>query len=228
MLPGVLTQADLRSRLVLLHPDGSARVVDAAEFWAAAGAGGDPTRHDHEILVSVFSYERNWDVAEMHPLGDEPVLVVQGALTMLLEVDGVEQACQVEAGSWCVVPAGVWHRAVVHHPAHVLHLTPGRGTQHRPAPVSVPLTPEPAAALVADAVGETISITDGLAATGPARAQWHASIGGRAPHHSTAVVLVDLDTLTATVVPAGALPGLEEHVGDRTLVLAHGSAGDAT
>jgi mannose-6-phosphate isomerase-like protein (cupin superfamily) len=220
---GTPMEADLVSRLVCLHPDGGVRTVDATEFWAAASQGADPMEHGHEILVSVFSYDRDWDTAEQHPVGDEPTLVVEGALTMLLDVDGLEQSCHVEAGTWCVVPAGVWHRALVHRPTRALHLTPGRGTRHRPAPDVNPEAPEPAAALVVDAVGATISVTDGVATTGPDRSQWHAALGGSVRHQSRPVVLVDLDTLVATVVPAGALPGIDELVGPRTLVLAHGA-----
>ncbi len=216
------TQLDLASQLVLLHPAGGVRVVDAAGFWGAVAAGEDPMEHDHEILVSVFTYERSWESAEVHPLGDEPVLVVDGALTLLVEVDGVEQACHLEAGTWGVVPAGVWHRALVHHPTRVVHLTPGRGTRHRLAPDSAPDDPEPAAVLVADALGGTISITDGTATSGLAQGQWHATVGGALHPHRGDVLLVDLDTLHATVAPAGGLPGLDGPAGDRTLVLGHG------
>lgn len=38
----------------------------------------------------------------------------------------------LEAGQTCIVPRGVWHRAVVRTPGDTLHITPGEGTQHRP------------------------------------------------------------------------------------------------
>jgi len=32
----------------------------------------------------------------------------------------------------CIVPRGQWHRAVVHEPSELLHVTRGAGTRHRP------------------------------------------------------------------------------------------------
>jgi mannose-6-phosphate isomerase-like protein (cupin superfamily) len=43
-----------------------------------------------------------------------------------------ERLVALEAGMTCIVPRGVWHRAIVREPGDTLHITRGEGTQHRP------------------------------------------------------------------------------------------------
>jgi len=83
-------------------------------------------------LVGTYHNAQDWDIWEMHPAGDEVVCLLSGAIDVVLdELDG-ERVVELEAGRTCIVPRGVWHRAIVREPGDTLHITRGEGTQHRP------------------------------------------------------------------------------------------------
>ncbi len=69
---------------------------------------------------------------EMHPAGDEILLVVSGALDVHIEEEDGVRIVEAGAGTACLVPRGRWHRAHVGEPAELVAMTYGEGTQHRP------------------------------------------------------------------------------------------------
>ena len=74
---------------------------------------------------------------EMHPDGDELLYFVSGRVRVVLDDGdqahvGVERRVEVGAGEAFIVPRGVWHRLEVIEPAHLVHVTPGPGSGHRP------------------------------------------------------------------------------------------------
>ncbi len=101
-------------------------------------------------LLSGFTLRRGFDHQEMHPQGDELIILIAGALRVDLVIppasDVAEATTQTTAqatiieltvpGSYALVPRGVWHTVSVlapdRGPAQALALTYGRGTQHRP------------------------------------------------------------------------------------------------
>jgi mannose-6-phosphate isomerase-like protein (cupin superfamily) len=84
-------------------------------------------------LVSLYDFTTGWDSWEMHPDGDEVVVCVAGAITLIQEhPDGRLHSETLEAGQYLINPAGVWHTADVPQAATVLFVTAGRGTQGRP------------------------------------------------------------------------------------------------
>lgn len=65
---------------------------------------------------------------EMHPDGDELLVVLSGAVTVeLVDDDGAVEEIPVPAGHGCVVPRGLWHRLLVDVPSTIWHATPGPG-----------------------------------------------------------------------------------------------------
>jgi mannose-6-phosphate isomerase-like protein (cupin superfamily) len=76
---------------------------------------------------------------EVHPDGDELLLVVSGTMELILD-DGDERAVGVEtkvvlrSGDAYVVPRGVWHRLEAVEPSYLVHVTPGPHGGHRPRP----------------------------------------------------------------------------------------------
>lgn len=82
-------------------------------------------------LVSMHTFSTSWDVWEMHPKGDEVVVCTAGAITLIQEVDGKDQAVDLVAGEYAINPAGVWHTADVSERATALFITAGLGTEHR-------------------------------------------------------------------------------------------------
>ena len=74
---------------------------------------------------------------ELHPDGDELLYLVSGRLEVVLDdgdLDrpGTETRHPLGPGDAFVVPKGVWHRLEVLEPAHLVHVTPGPGSSHRP------------------------------------------------------------------------------------------------
>jgi mannose-6-phosphate isomerase-like protein (cupin superfamily) len=129
---GIGVAVDLVDTYVSLAPSGDARTVPVdADFWpdVMAGRRGDLTGG---WLVATFDYGDDWSSWERHPAGDEIVSLLTGEVEMVLDDGGTERTVRLTAGRTCVVPRGVWHRAVVHSPAQVLHVTLGDGTEHRP------------------------------------------------------------------------------------------------
>jgi mannose-6-phosphate isomerase-like protein (cupin superfamily) len=85
-------------------------------------------------LVCSFAQDADWTSWEMHPAGDEVVMLLAGAGTLHLDVDdgGGARTVPLAAGQFVVVPKGVWHTMDVHAPGRLLAITWGEGTSHRP------------------------------------------------------------------------------------------------
>ncbi len=87
----------------------------------------------HE-LVSCHEFNEDWTSWEMHPNGDEIVMLLSGRATLVLETDAGEKTVFVEeAGSYAIVPRGVWHIVRTTIKTKMLFVTPGEGTRHREA-----------------------------------------------------------------------------------------------
>jgi quercetin dioxygenase-like cupin family protein len=105
--------------------DGMAWYDGYTERSAADGAEGR--------LVSLYRFDADWTMWEMHPHGDELVVCTQGAITLLIEgEDGRVERRTLGEGDYAVNPRGRWHSADVAGPATALFITPGEGTRHRP------------------------------------------------------------------------------------------------
>lgn len=86
------------------------------------------------LLVSSFSFDSDWPSWEVHPAGDEIVCLLSGNATLVLDRDGAEEAVHLrEPGSFVIVPKGTWHTARTSVATRMLFVTPGEGTQNRPA-----------------------------------------------------------------------------------------------
>ena len=85
----------------------------------------------HE-LVSSFEFNSDWSTWEMHPAGDEIVILLSGEVTFVLDFDGHHQSAALQTpGSYVVVPRGIWHTAKTDRAARMLFITPGEGTLHK-------------------------------------------------------------------------------------------------
>jgi mannose-6-phosphate isomerase-like protein (cupin superfamily) len=119
---------DLRE--TYLHiADSTVESFPVERFWERLFAGELPRIAAGGWLVGRFPYDATWTQEEVHPEGDEIVLLLSGEVDFVL--DGGAPV-RLRAGSTLVVPRGRWHRAIVHQPGEALHITFGRGTEHRP------------------------------------------------------------------------------------------------
>ena len=84
-------------------------------------------------LVSQFSFDKSWDMWEMHPGGSEVVLCIAGRIILYQEhADGTRNRVSIKAGEYAINAPGTWHTADVQGSATAVFITAGLGTQHRP------------------------------------------------------------------------------------------------
>ena len=84
-------------------------------------------------LVSQHSFTESWDSWEMHPYGDEVVIVTAGSMVLTQEWPGGRRGTTaLAAGDYAINPPGVWHIADVDAACTAIFITAGEGTQHRP------------------------------------------------------------------------------------------------
>jgi uncharacterized cupin superfamily protein len=87
---------------------------------------------DGGVFVGHWAGHSEW---ERHPVGDEIVMVVDGATTIFFLTDEGEEEAQLGPGQLVVVPQGTWHRFETPDGVQVLSVTP-QPTDHsadRPA-----------------------------------------------------------------------------------------------
>jgi uncharacterized cupin superfamily protein len=125
---------DLSSTYLRLRPDASVEPLPVdSSFWQRISSGQLGDFHN-EFLVACASYETDWPRWEMHPNGDEVVCLLAGCITFVLqEEQGTKSIELTKSGEYVLVPKGTWHTAKVQGPCRTLFVTPGEGTQHRPA-----------------------------------------------------------------------------------------------
>lgn len=130
-----MTSASIQSTYLRLRPDSSIEQLPVdASFWPRLIAGELGTFH-HEYLVTTCTFTSDWPSWEIHPNGDEIVLLISGKATMVLEsADGSHRQVELEApGSFAFVPKGTWHTAKIDRESVMLFITAGEGTRNRPA-----------------------------------------------------------------------------------------------
>ena len=99
------------------------------DFWSTID---DRTDLHTGRLVTGMANDTDWPVWEMHPVGDELVVVTSGSVRFHLDDGTSVSTLTVAAPEYIVVPAGMWHTADTLGPAQLLIVTWGEGTEHRP------------------------------------------------------------------------------------------------
>lgn len=127
--------SDLRTHPVHLGLGGSA--AEQPEFagtaWYEAYAARTAADGAEGRLVALHEFTSDWGSWEMHPAGDELVVCLEGAITLIQELpDGGFHSAMLQAFEYAINPAGTWHTANVAEPCRALFITAGQGTEHRP------------------------------------------------------------------------------------------------
>jgi mannose-6-phosphate isomerase-like protein (cupin superfamily) len=132
-MPNSIPSQHIATTHLRLKPDGGAeRLAVTEDFWPDLIAGKYGDFHN-EFLVSASRYETNWNSWEVHPNGDEIVILLAGAMDFILEREKENEVVALRhAGSFAFVPRGVWHTADLVEPATLLFITAGEGTSGRP------------------------------------------------------------------------------------------------
>jgi len=88
------------------------------------------------LLISSYSFDADWPTWEVHPAGDEFVILVSGDADLVLAGDdGDETIRMTEPGTFAIVPQDTWHTARIRSHTVMLFVTPGEGTVNAEAPV---------------------------------------------------------------------------------------------
>ncbi|MCA9632340.1 MAG: cupin domain-containing protein [Myxococcales bacterium] len=124
------------------------RVLSASETFASLDAAGGVQTHDVSpefwsqlasgervlpgpYLMSFGSSSGDWPHWEMHPSGEEIVMLIAGSGDLLLRLpDGDRCLSLGQAGEYVVIPRGTWHtyRKAKGEGATLLFITTGEGT----------------------------------------------------------------------------------------------------
>ncbi len=123
-----MTTFDLERTYLSLDGRGGVATHSVEGFWETVAT--NPAIKEN--LVGVYAGATDWPSWEMHPQGDEVLVLLEGELTMLFEREAGEEPHPMRAGATLVVPAGVWHRALILRPGKLLGITYGAGTLHKP------------------------------------------------------------------------------------------------
>ncbi len=131
---GLNTAQNILSTYLHVQEGGrSVAVPVSGSFWEELASGA----HSHLAqgrLMSAFTFSEPWSSWERHPAGEELVLLVAGAATIVLDESGTRREVSLSTpGDFVLVPPGIWHTAQPASPTTMLFLTPGAGTEHRPA-----------------------------------------------------------------------------------------------
>lgn len=124
---------NLNNTAVRLRADASAEALRMdATFWPALMKGELGDFHQ-EFLITQSQFAGRWSQAEMHPNGDEIVCLLEGRCTFVLQIDSGEESISLDQpGEFVIVPPGTWHFAESAESCHLLFITAGENTQHRP------------------------------------------------------------------------------------------------
>ncbi len=120
---------DLARTYVHLGTGPEVSTIDVTpDFWATIDA---RTELHTGRLVTGMTMDADWEVWEMHPVGDELIVVTEGRVHVHVDDDGSRTEFDVAAPEYFVVPAGAWHTMDARGPARMIVVTWGEGTRHR-------------------------------------------------------------------------------------------------
>lgn len=88
------------------------------------------------LLISSHAFDADWPTWEVHPAGDEFVILVSGAVDLVLAQNGQDETIRMtEPGTFVIVPRNTWHTARVRSHSVMMFITPGEGTVNSEEPV---------------------------------------------------------------------------------------------
>lgn len=98
-------------------------------FWPDVMAG---KRKVGDWLMTAFPQDKDWDVWERHPKGEEILVMLKGALTLVIDDGTSLREVALNEGESTIVPRNTWHTGKLRKAGTLLALTFGEGTDHRP------------------------------------------------------------------------------------------------
>lgn len=123
---------DPSATALYLEDGGRAQALPLEEdFWRNLAEGRIVV--DNGWLTMVLPMSGDSPHWEMHPHGEELLLVQSGAFVVVMEAQEGERRVRLDHRTPAfVMPRGTWHRFEVERPGTILFATYGRGTVHKP------------------------------------------------------------------------------------------------
>ena len=120
----VVLDDKFNAKVVELSPDLYARIDE--EFSGFKG----------RLLISSYAFDEDWPTWEIHPAGDEFVILVSGDADLVLaRTQGDETIRMTEPGTFVIVPRNTWHTARIRKTSIMMFVTPGEGTLNAAEPL---------------------------------------------------------------------------------------------
>ena len=122
---------NLLNEFVVMQPDQSTHIekVDAGLYQRLESNYGD---FQGCQMVSCFDFEKDWTTWEIHPHGEEVIVLLSGDVELILEKDvGTESIQLSQQGTFAIIPKNTWHTAKTSKPSRLLFITPGQGTLNK-------------------------------------------------------------------------------------------------
>ena len=121
---------DLDNTYVHLGTGPEVRLIDVTpDFWSTIDQRTD--LHTGRLITTAV-VDVDWDVWEMHPAGDEIIIVSEGSVHFRLDDGNAQSGIELSAPQFVSVPAGTWHTADARGGGRLIIITWGEGTEHRP------------------------------------------------------------------------------------------------
>ncbi|MCB1689176.1 MAG: cupin domain-containing protein [Halioglobus sp.] len=121
---------NLADEFVVLSPDKVARAVvnSPTVYQDLERDFGDFKGHE---LIALHEFQEDWPSWEVHPNGDETVVLLSGSATLIVKLEDTDHSIGLnKPGDTVIVPRGAWHTARIAEPCRMLFITPGEGTQN--------------------------------------------------------------------------------------------------
>ena len=126
-----MMKKSIEQDFVVLSPAKKATIEkkDASLYERIGANYGDFSGYE---LTACYDFTEDWPTWEIHPKGDETVILLAGKITFVLKLDRGEKLVTLDKQSdYIVVPRNTWHTAKVSDPCKVLFITPGEGTENK-------------------------------------------------------------------------------------------------
>ena len=130
----VLPIKNLAESFAILQPNLRVKAVDVTPSLYA-DLDTDYAGFKGHVLIAVHEFAEDWPTWERHPAGDEIVMLLSGAVTLVLKAAAGEESVVLDTPcSYVVIPLNTWHTARVSEPSRMLFVTPGEGTENKESP----------------------------------------------------------------------------------------------
>jgi mannose-6-phosphate isomerase-like protein (cupin superfamily) len=119
---------NIADEFVVLSPDKVAYTVvnSPTVYQDLAREFGDFKGHE---IIALHEFHEDWSSWEVHPNGDETVVLLSGSATFVIKLGGSDHEVTLnKPGDTVIVPTAAWHTARITEPTNMLFITPGEGT----------------------------------------------------------------------------------------------------